>query len=181
LRAVVPAPDEGLRRDLGPLWEGEAAAPAEGDPELLRFRRFDALRAVLAAAAARAPLVVILDDLHAADTGSILALKLVVQALRGRPVLLAATHREGDGLLAPLRRQGASTQLGRLGRDDVARLMHGLEPVSAELVDDVYRTSAGNPLFVEETLRLVRSGGRADRAPEGRRVMIRGPLARPPP
>ena len=58
LRAVAPAPDERLRRDLGPLWDPDVAA-GDGDPELLRFRRFDALRAVLAAAAARAPLVVV--------------------------------------------------------------------------------------------------------------------------
>ena len=102
LRPLVPEPDETLRRDLGPLW-GEPAeavrAPAPGDPdpqdpELRGFRRFDALRAVLQAAAQRTRLLVILEDLHAADRGSLLALQLVARALRSLPVLILGTHRE---------------------------------------------------------------------------------------
>src|SRR5687767_1671503 len=60
LRAELGAPDARLVRDLGPLAD-EVSGDDDGDPEVVRFRRFDALRAVLAAASANAPLVVVLD------------------------------------------------------------------------------------------------------------------------
>jgi hypothetical protein len=66
LRPLLPAPDEHLRRDLGPLWdERREVEPETREADLQRFRRFDALRALLSLSAARARLVVILEDMHA--------------------------------------------------------------------------------------------------------------------
>jgi len=66
LRAIRPEigePDERLKRDLGPLWEGASPGDDTPDPELNRFRRLDALRAVLLAASARRPWLLVLDGL----------------------------------------------------------------------------------------------------------------------
>jgi predicted ATPase len=188
IRPILPRLDERLRADLGPLWDDGRPDDADpgGDPEVLRFRRFDALRAVLCSAATRAPLLVILDDLHAADRASLLALQFVARALRTLPILVVGTHRDfeartdatvGD-LLARIGREGTVLRLDRLGRDDVARLLEGLEPVTPRLVDDVFAMSGGNPLFVDETLRLVQTGARAGAVPEGVSAVIRDRLAR---
>jgi hypothetical protein len=187
LRPLVPEPDETLRRDLGPLWSEPAGAvrPAPGDPdpqdpELLGFRRFDALRAVLQVAAQRTRLLVILEDLHAADRGSLLALQLVARALRSLPVLILGTHREAEAardpaaaeLLARAGREGTTLPLERLDREQVAALMAGLPAVSRRLVDEVYEACGGNPLFLAESLRLVRKDGRLGGIPAGVSALI---------
>jgi hypothetical protein len=189
LRPRLPAPDDRLRRDLGPLWfEAPAGEPeaASHDPDLLRFRRLEALRTVLQTAAASAPLVVILEDLHASDRDSLLALQFIARALRTLPVLVLGTHRDmearlepavGD-LLARLAREGTSLPLRRLDRAAVTQMMAGLEPVSPRLVDELYQASGGNPLFVEEGLRLVRTGAPLVLVPQGVRALLRERLGR---
>jgi hypothetical protein len=188
LRPLVPEPDERLRRDLGPMW-GEADPEREEagsrDPELLGFRRFDALRALLQAAARERRLVVILEDLHAADRASLLALHLVARALRSLPVLIVATHRGAEAtrdpdvaeLLGRLGREGNTVLLARLGRDAVASLMAGGAATSPRLLDQVYEASGGNPLFLAESLHLVGAGGRRSSAPAGVGALIRERLA----
>lgn len=140
---------------------------------------------VLGAAAARG-LAVVLEDLHAADRASLLAFELVARSIRSLPVLLLATARDAEArldpergdLLARIARESTVLLLGRLGRADVARLMDDLEPAPAAIVDDVYAASGGNPLFVREALRFVRSGGTARSAPEGVGALVAERLAR---
>ena len=124
LRPLLPEPDRQLRRDLGPLWsEGSATESAQTDPaatqdpELLGFRRFDALRALVQQAAGRRPLLLILEDLHAADRASLQALLLIARGVRRLPVMVLGTHRAGRGggamaeidrLLARLAREGTT-------------------------------------------------------------------------
>jgi hypothetical protein len=188
LRPALPEPGERLRSDLGSLWDEAEPDPAPGpglDLELQRFRLFDALRALLQAGAARSPLVIVLEDLHAADRGSLLALRFVARSLRGLRALLLATAREevdsdagAAELLGAIGREGTVLRLERLARRDVAALMGALEPVGPSLVDEVHALSGGNPLFVLETLRLVRSGRPAHEVPERVGQLVAERLAR---
>ncbi len=193
LRPLLPEPDRQLRRDLGPLWsEGSATDSAQTDPaatqdpELLGFRRFDALRALVQQAAGRRPLLLILEDLHAADRASLQALLLIARGVRRLPVMLLGTHRPAEAavdveierLLGRLAREGTSLQLGRLTRAEVASLLDDLDPLPPRLLDEVYQASGGNPLFVGESLRVVRTGGRLEQAAEGLSALIRERLAR---
>jgi hypothetical protein len=186
LRAEIPPPDEGLRRALGPLWDGEEDAEGAGpDPDLRRFRRLDALRAVLHAAGARRPLVVILDDLHAADRGTLEALLFLARGLRGLTALFLGTLREDEALLGPERdllariaREGTTLRPGRLARADVAALLAGLEPIGPALVEAVHERSGGNPLFVEEIVRRVRAGAPLGETPERVSAVVGERLAR---
>src|SRR5688572_14649071 len=182
LRVHFGEPDTRLRRDLGPLWDEGAGEDDEHgrDPEMVRFRRFDALRAVLASASARAPVVLVLDDLHAADRGSLLALQFLARALRQCPVLVLGTHRDAEARLDPavgeilsrIAREGTSIALRRLDEPHVAHLMGDLDHVTPELVASVYEASGGNPLFVEEVVRWVRMGGHTREVPDGVRAII---------
>ena len=55
------------------------------EPETARFRLFDAAAGFLRAAAASRPIVLVLDDLHAADTPSLLLLRFLARELARRP------------------------------------------------------------------------------------------------
>ncbi len=164
------------------------AEPLLGDPAQERFRLFDAVGALLNHVARERPLVLILDDLHAADLGTLALLHFVARGLRAARVVLVGTYRDvearlsadaGDAL-ARIAREGRYVALGRLGRDAIA------EWVEAEGQGDpdaLLAATEGNPLFVTEMLRLARDrgalrGGLSGVVPDGVRDVIRARLAR---
>lgn len=57
------------------------------DPETARFRLFDAVATFLKNASAREPLLIVLDDLHSADTPSLLPLRFVASELSATRIL----------------------------------------------------------------------------------------------
>ena len=65
-------------------------------PEGERVRLFDEVGRFLAAAAAERPLLVTLDDIHAADEPSLLLLRFLGQALADARVVLLASYRDGE-------------------------------------------------------------------------------------
>ncbi len=187
LRSDLPEPDDRLRNDLGPLWDaGTGEVEAATDVELLRFRRFDALRAVLQLAGAHRPLVAILDDMHAADRATLHALEAVARLLRNLRVMLIVTHREAEARLDPelgnqlarIARHGTALRLSHLSRNDADKMLAGLDVLPQRVVDQIYQLTGGNPLFLGETIRLVRTGARPHEVPDGVRAIIRERLAR---
>jgi tetratricopeptide (TPR) repeat protein len=148
-------------------------APDAADDESERFRLFAAVAALVARAAASCPLVLVIDDLHAADPSSMLLLRFVMREQRAARLIVVATYRALEARrdpvagrsIADLGREGETLELAALAEDDVARLVAlvvGTSP-DAHLVRDVYRLSEGNPLFAGEAARLLRQG-RGDRA-----------------
>lgn len=145
--------------------------------EEARFRLFDAVCSGLRALATTRPLVIVLDDLHWADAGSLRLLHFAAGDLRRAPVLLAGAYRdvEVDGtetgdLLAAMTAQ--RIQLRGLDRRAVGELLAataGQEP-PAELVSAVADRSGGNPLFVQELARLLAAQG----APTAGRASVAG-------
>lgn len=170
LRPELPEPDGSLRRDLGPLWDPAGAGDPGLDPELQRFRRLDALRAVLLVASSRRPTLVVLDDAHAADPGSLEALLFVARALRDLRVLLAATSRlepaTAGGGLARVAALATVIRPARFGVKEIQELLAGLEPVAPSLAEEIHRRSGGNPLFAREIVQHVRAGGSLTEVPD---------------
>jgi hypothetical protein len=159
-----------------------------------RFTLFDAVLRHLASAAGHQPLFLVLDDLHAADAPSLALADFVAPALIDLPVVLVVTYRDvearlrrdrGD-LLARLARSGHALWPARLSRAAVAELATALaerersSPLSANDIDDLFRVSEGNPLYVGELLQVIRSSGSSPRIPDGVRAAIRAHLARLP-
>src|SRR5262245_24950547 len=72
------------------LPEVSSALPAE--PAEARFRLFEAMHALLRAATVEAPMLVVLDDLHAADADSLRLLRYLAREVRGLPLLLIGTY-----------------------------------------------------------------------------------------
>jgi DNA-binding CsgD family transcriptional regulator len=159
--------------------------PPPLDPEAARFRLFDSLAGFLRAAAARRPLLLVLDDLHWADVPSLALLRFMSRELEGAGPLVVGSYRhtevdQGHPLLAAVadltRGQHRWLLLGGLGQRDVAgfvALVAGTEP-SAELVAEVYQQTDGNPFFVTEVVRLLASQGRLDPAARGAAVLEGG-------
>ena len=112
LRAYVRAHDaDVLREQLGPgasdvaqlLPELRELVPDIQDPPSLeaegaRFRLFDAVSSFLRTATAVRPIVLVIDDLHAADEPSLLLLRFVARAMSGNRLLVVGV----DALLPPV-------------------------------------------------------------------------------
>ncbi|MCC6995151.1 MAG: AAA family ATPase [Deltaproteobacteria bacterium] len=159
----------------------EAAHPSTGRD---RFQLFEAVNAFMHAVAARAPQLMVLDDLHAADPSSLLLLHFLVRDLRAGPLLVVGTYRDAEARLAPdvgrtlaqVAREATLLPLGRLARDEVGEYVAqatGARP-SPERVEELHQRSEGNPLFLRELLRLQ---GATARQPEGIREVVRARLA----
>ena len=143
------------------------ADPAPPEPGS-RLRLFDAMVSALHAGAG--PVLLVADDLHAADSPTLQFLHYLLRAEPRVPLLVAATARlaetdEGHplhGLLAGLRALGRCTELPlrRLDRAETGalarRLGHDLADTDA---DRLHTETEGNALFVVEALRAGWNGG----------------------
>jgi DNA-binding SARP family transcriptional activator/tetratricopeptide (TPR) repeat protein len=145
--------------------------PPASDAESARFRLFDAVSTLIRNAAKRQALVLVLDDLHAADEPSLLLLRFLGRELAGTRVLVVAASRNIDpspseplaaALTELAREPGTRTMLLRgLGAEDVRRFLElttGDAP-DESLVAAIHEETEGNPLFVGEIVRLLSAEG----------------------
>ena len=151
----------------------ELPEPAALESESARFRLFDATAELLRNASRRRPLLLFLDDLHAADAPSLLLFQFVTRELAAMRVLLIGACRDVDpvpdrplaSMLTEVAREPVTTRLTLRGlsEDAVAEYVESTasELVSPELVAALYEGTEGNPLFVAETVRLLAVEGRA--------------------
>jgi hypothetical protein len=156
---------------LGPPGRPATPPARSADAETERYLLHAAVLDLLGRAAELGPVVLVLDDLHWADTPS---LQLLVHLVRTGPaVLVVATFRDSDAepnaawadTLAVLHREHGVHQLTLRGLDDVelATLLedlagHGL-PEGAAVARALHQQTDGNPFFVRELLRhLVENG-----------------------
>ena len=147
-------------------------APANiADADEERYRLFQSITAFLRNAATVQPLVIVLEDLHDADRGTLDLLVHLFRNLEGARLLLIGTYRDVEvdrshplsSVLAELRRGAAVARvlLRGLTADEVQRMMSQLsgQDVPWRLAEAVHRQTEGNPLFIQEVLRyLVEEG-----------------------
>lgn len=151
-----------------------AAPSASADPDAARWRLFEAVSALFAATAQRAPVVLVLDDLHWAEKPTLLLLRHLLRAEVPVRLLVLGTYRDTElarihplaDLLAELRRddQVDRLSLGAFDADDVAALMevsagHDLDARARELAAVLQRQTGGNPFFCREVLRHLAESG----------------------
>ena len=80
-----------------PELSSEVSEPeAHVDAEQARFRLFDAVATLLREAAREHPIVIVLDDLHEADTASLQMLQFTARVLHDANVLIIGTYREAE-------------------------------------------------------------------------------------
>jgi DNA-binding SARP family transcriptional activator/tetratricopeptide (TPR) repeat protein len=165
---------EELRR-LVPELAGEPPAEqgiAATDPETRRYMLFEAVSLLLTEATARAPLLLVVDDLHWADRGTLHLLRHVMRAAHEAPILIVGTYRPAEvapphplaELMADLRRDGLFERVTLEGLDSgqVAELIasHAGHEAAAGVVSAVCEQTDGNPFFIEEVMRHLIETGR---------------------
>ncbi len=178
-RLLDPVPAAPARRAVDVV---DAAGRAAGGD---RFGLFDAVATAIARLARDEPVLVVLDDLHWADEASLDLLSFVARACAGDPLLVVGAYRDTEAppRLRELASGARDVPLRGLGLADAASLVGAMPggPLAEGVVERVWERSGGNPLFVRELARLVRSTGPGQvpaRLPAGVVETVRRRLAR---
>ena len=161
--------------ELRGLLDGPTPAAVSGDkPELCgpsRYRSFDAILRVLSHASRLQPLIIVLEDLHRADSGSLELLTHLLEEIARSRVQLLVTLRppQANSPLHPLlarvlgHRNCERIALDRLPRAEVLRYVASvLDDPTGSLGEAVYKKSEGNPFFMVELSRVLLHQGNAD-------------------
>ncbi|MFD7307235.1 ATP-binding protein [Promicromonospora sp. NPDC059942] len=171
----APERERRLAAGLGPLLDPHDDAPTG---QVLsggsgQFRLFEHVVALVAHAAARRPVALVVDDLHWADTASLRLFGHLAARQPAGVVLLGALRdrapvpgTELARALAGLSRSSGyrRLRLGPLGVHEVVELLRaetGQDPDPAA-ARALHARAAGNPFFVQELARSVAGAGRLD-------------------
>jgi DNA-binding winged helix-turn-helix (wHTH) protein len=161
----LPAGQQALSLLVPELLGGAQLAPG-ADAPATQFRVFDEVARWLAAASAHTPLLLVLDDLHWADTSSRELVVHAARALRNQRVLLACAARpaargaddRGARALRRVARLAQRIPLQGLAEPEVGELLrrlHGDWQPSVECVRALSERTGGNPLFVAQISELL--------------------------
>jgi len=159
--------------------------PAAQDPQAEQHRLFENLSILFTALSGQAPLLVTVEDIHWADSGTLHLLRHLSRQMRQDRVLFVATYREVEldearslqEVLLDLHRERLAVRLKllRLDREQTKELLAILfaEEITPEFLEGIYRETEGNPFFIEEVCkalvesgRLYYEGGRWHRPPD---------------
>ncbi|WP_236652328.1 BTAD domain-containing putative transcriptional regulator [Streptacidiphilus neutrinimicus] len=187
-----------LARDVPPRHPQELAvllreaergpAAARDDATAGRFRMHRAFTSWLREAAADAPLAVVLEDLHRADSET-LALLEAAAAVSDAPVFTVASYRPtetgeqlGKTLAVLAARSPHRIVLGGLPPQDVATVVNAVcgRPLDGATLAALAERTGGNPFYVLESARLLASEGAlvaVSDVPQGVRDVLRRRLA----
>ena len=164
-------------RDFAPEVMSDLGDPETGDLDLSseqqRFRFFDAALRALRVCAQLRPIVLVLDDIQWAGSGSLRLLEHIALEFDGAPLLLLATVRDEtrerghpvDQTLSLLRQQARSEsiELSGLSRGEVGELLRAAigdgRPAPIDLISELYARTEGIPFFVGEATRLLEERG----------------------
>jgi hypothetical protein len=145
-----------------------ARAEDRRDPGGARSQLSFDLAEVIAAAAAKRPVLVVIDDAHQADMSSLWLLADLAPALRTMPAAVLVTARDGDrdwhgrlDMRTALLRSGVVISLQPLAVGDIAAVVASLtgRPAGPGLVSVIAERSAGNPFLVTELARQLAGAG----------------------
>ena len=156
-----------------PFVESEFTKAVQDDPQGFATLSRSVLRRWFEADASKRPVVLLIEDLHAADEDFLDLMEYLASALQGVPVLIvvstrpALVARRGSWLSAGGTRH-TRLDLAPLSGDDAASLLYRLlEPltlgpqgeVPAELVDAAVRAAGGTPYLLEQFIHAYLDAG----------------------
>ena len=164
-RSTVPGVDY-LAPLVSELIGAARPLPAE-DPEVSRYKFFEAIASALEHASIAGPMVLVLDDLHWADRPTLQLLQHVLRTRGASPILVLGTYRETDltrtrplaEALADFRRERASERIALhgLAEEEILALLeraatHEVGGAGRALARALSQTTEGNPFFIEQIL-----------------------------
>lgn len=159
------------------------------DPEEERYRLMQAVTDFLVNASAAQPLLIVLEDLHDADKGTLEMLTQLSRNLAKARLLIIGTYRDIEvdrthplsGFLAELRRISSFTRVALRGltADEVHRMLQNVmeQEIPWGLAEAVHKQTEGNPLFVQEVLRYLVEEGLVGREAGRMQATGRAPIA----
>jgi ATP/maltotriose-dependent transcriptional regulator MalT len=168
--AAIDSIPESQRADLATILPGLGDGPREEGAEAEQVRVFEALLAVFDAMADEQPLLLVIEDLHWADSSTRGFIRFLARTLCTERMLVVGTYRSDElyrrhplrPLLAELARDPLAhvIELDRLTRDEMAEQLEDIldNPADPGLVERLYSRSEGNPLFTEELLAVGTDG-----------------------
>ncbi len=137
------------------------------DPLADRFRFYENVTVLLSTLAGRAPQLVVLEDLHWADSGTLGLLRHLARRTRDQPLMIVATYRASEAaadsglskLVQDLQsaRSVSMISLPRLDKMQTQAMLEVIfgERISPEFGDGIYKQTEGNPFFVEEVCKFL--------------------------
>jgi adenylate cyclase len=142
----------------------EDARPVDLDPEQLKRQIVLAARLLVERRLAQGPLLVIVDDFHWADAASVDLLRGLAACFADRPLMILLARRPDGRAPAIAGGEPVVIQLAALSPQETQRFVDGLfgapqQPAFTRLRDLILVRAGGNPLFVEEIVRSLVSGG----------------------
>jgi DNA-binding SARP family transcriptional activator len=141
------------------------------EPEFEQQRVFDSFVFWCQALALQAPVLLLVEDVHWADSGTLALLQQLTRHARPVRLLTVLTYRDAEAqlddaralqaLLIELNRERAAEQmtLTRLSREQTGHLLANMlaspEAISPEFLDSLYAETEGNPFFTEEVCKAL--------------------------
>jgi tetratricopeptide (TPR) repeat protein len=165
-------------------------APENGQADATRdrFARFEAVVHYLADACARTPVCVVIDDINAADTGTVLLARFVAQALPRLGLSLVLSRRTGEParnhdsarLLDDIEAEATPIVLRPFDLVETAAFLaaNGLDRLDDSLTKPLHRATAGIPLFLRRVVALGTPSPDADALSAGVQAAIDMALTR---
>lgn len=157
------------------------------DPQAEQQRLFESVVIFFSALAQRMPVLLLIDDAHWADSGSLYLLRHLARRSRRTPLLIIMTYREIEldqqhafnEVVADLNRERLAVRLklNRLGIEqarEMLGMMFGMQhdQVSDEFIQGIYQETEGNPFFLEEVVKALVEDGKIYHQ-DGRWVRVR--------
>jgi class 3 adenylate cyclase/tetratricopeptide (TPR) repeat protein len=131
-----------------------------------RDRLFALVADLLRARAARAPVALIMEDVHWSDASSLALLEHVAAEMRNDRVLILATSRREPELPKGLTSGAVLVDLEELPAAAAVRIVAdalGRRDLPEELARLLFQKARGNPLFIQEVARSLSRSGALDR------------------
>jgi DNA-binding SARP family transcriptional activator/DNA-binding CsgD family transcriptional regulator/tetratricopeptide (TPR) repeat protein len=152
---------------------GALADPITADPDTERYRLHTAVADLIANTGRRQPVLLIVEDAHWADAGTLLLLRHLARAPAPARLVVLTTYRHPDAeaaaeladVLADLRRAGdfVHIRLGALTDDEIDRFVSAASGGSAQparsLAAQLREITAGNPFLLCELWRTLTDSG----------------------
>jgi tetratricopeptide (TPR) repeat protein len=188
-QAVIDAHVERFGGDLARLVPSlrervpDLPSARESDPETERYMLYAAVAGLLQGAGEQEPLLLILDDLHWADSPTLSLFRHIVSAGSSTSAMVLGTYRDSDisndhpltALLAALHREQGVERMKLSGLDSEAVLAlmeaaagHEMDENGRALAEEITRETAGNPFFAGEVLRHLTESGAIVQGEDGR-------------
>jgi DNA-binding SARP family transcriptional activator len=185
-RALGELPDAPWVTSLAPLLPAHLPAHGSEPPDLAQARLSEAVVALLDECCGRASVLMVIEDLHAADEASLALLAYVARRITSSRLLLIGTRRERPvrdrlAMVEQSQRQAgtlrADVAVAALDGASVSALARAVGPLADDAVGQVVQVADGNALLAVEAARALAAG---DALPAGLRGAVRSATARLP-